>query len=62
MRFKFLCRFFFNLVASCDDLICGKNEICVAAGNTYQCVCDPDYEGENCEDIGWFSKSFFCIL
>ena len=37
-------------VIDCDDLSCGENEICVEAGDTYQCVCHPDYEGRNCEN------------
>ena len=42
------------LVSSCDDLTCEENEICVAAGDTYECACHPDYEGENCEETGLF--------
>ena len=38
------------LVTNCDDLSCGENEICVEVGDTYECVCHSDYEGENCED------------
>ena len=49
-------------VLSCDDLTCGQNEICVAAGDTYECVCHPDYEGENCEVSGWFDLLIFLHL
>lgn len=41
-------------VVSCDDLSCEENEICVEAGDTFECACHPDYEGDDCEDIGWF--------
>ena len=44
--------FYFFLVSSCDQLTCGANEVCVSAGNTYECVCHPDYEGENCQVKG----------
>ena len=44
----------YALVTNCDDLSCGANEICVEAGDTYECVCHSDYEGENCEDISKF--------
>jgi hypothetical protein len=40
------------LVSSCDQLSCGANEICVSAGDTYECVCHSDYEGENCQAKG----------
>ena len=43
---------FYFLVSSCDQLTCGANEICVSAGVTYECVCHPDYEGENCQVKG----------
>ena len=41
-------------VSTCDDLNCEENEICVSAGDTYECVCHPDYEGEDCEESGGF--------
>ena len=44
--------FLFFLVSSCDQSTCGANEICVSAGDTYECVCLPDYEGENCQVKG----------
>ncbi|XP_028410753.1 uncharacterized protein LOC114533436 isoform X5 [Dendronephthya gigantea] len=34
---------------NCDELTCGRNEICVAVGDTHQCVCNADFEGENCD-------------
>ena len=40
------------LVTDCDDLSCGENEICVKAGDTFECVCHPDFEGENCMTKG----------
>ena len=40
----------FNLVTSCDDLSCDENEICVKEGDTYQCICHPDYDGDDCEE------------
>ena len=46
------CFFCFFLVSSCDQLTCGANEICVSAGGTYECICLPDYEGENCHVKG----------
>ena len=39
-------------VKSCEDLSCGTNEICVVSGDTYECVCHGDYEGENCQNPG----------
>ena len=50
------------LVSSCDDLTCGENEICVAAGDTYECACHPDYEGENCEETGLFFDVLEALL
>ena len=46
---------FFSLVTACADLSCGENEICVPAGDTYECVCHPDYEGDNCQDRSQFN-------
>ena len=51
----FVILIFFSLipvVTSCADLSCGENEICVPAGDTYECVCHPDYEGDNCQETG----------
>jgi hypothetical protein len=46
------CNALIFLVSSCDQLTCGANEICVSAGDTYECVCHSDYEGENCQVKG----------
>ena len=49
---------FLSLVLNCDEIICGKNEICVAVGDTHQCVCDPDFEGENCNKRGRYYNCY----
>ena len=57
--FSLIFPFYVFVVESCDDLNCEENEICVPAGDTYECVCHPDYEGENCDEIGWMDLPFF---
>jgi hypothetical protein len=47
------------LVTSCEDLTCEENEICVSAGDSYQCVCHPDYEGENCQAKGRYDSIIY---
>lgn len=41
-----------SLVTSCDDLSCSTNEICEMVGSTFQCVCNGDYEGDDCQELG----------
>ena len=48
-------------MSSCDDLSCNENEMCVMVGSTYQCVCNGDYEGENCDNLGKTLDAIFTI-
>ncbi len=54
-----LVQFFNVLVTSCDDFTCGENKICVMAGDSYQCVCHPDYNGENCTGEGRYESNIY---
>ena len=46
---------FFILVDDCADLSCGENEVCERVGNTFDCVCHQDYEGEDCQQKGQYT-------
>jgi hypothetical protein len=40
---------FIFLAIDCEVLNCGANEVCMDVDGLYQCVCHPDYTGDNCD-------------